>query len=263
MDKHNHHSHHLIPLEVYVKTLLALLVLTVITVGASYIDFGKANIFVALGIASLKASLVMMFFMGLKYDNWLNRATILSSFLALFLFIFYVAADIWTREMPVPVKVVAAGGGFSFDELKAMAVGGPDKISKGKDLYAINCGVCHGADGKGDGVGGQSLKPPPRNFHAPAAEWKFGNSPEAIYGTLALGSPGTGMAAYKQMSPEDRWALSHFVASLGTGEKINKDPARYENALKEDSAGAAGGAGGARKPIPVDFAIERMLQESK
>ena len=40
---------------IYVKTLLALLFLTVITVGASYIDFGPGNIVIALFIASIKA----------------------------------------------------------------------------------------------------------------------------------------------------------------------------------------------------------------
>ena len=37
---------------VYVKTLIALLILTVITVGASYIDFGSGNIVIALFIAT-------------------------------------------------------------------------------------------------------------------------------------------------------------------------------------------------------------------
>ena len=55
--------------------LVALLILTGITVGASYIDMGKLNVWVALGIASAKASLVLMIFMHLRFEG---RALILS-----------------------------------------------------------------------------------------------------------------------------------------------------------------------------------------
>ena len=55
--------------------LVALLILTGITVGASYVDMGKLNVWVALSIASAKASLVLMIFMHLKFEG---RALILS-----------------------------------------------------------------------------------------------------------------------------------------------------------------------------------------
>ena len=50
------------------KVLTALLALTAITVYASQIDMGALNIWVALLIASTKASLVLMFFMHLRYE---------------------------------------------------------------------------------------------------------------------------------------------------------------------------------------------------
>ncbi len=53
---HHAHSHPEDGAGVYVKTLIALLILTVITVGASYIDFGSGNIVIALFIATIKAS---------------------------------------------------------------------------------------------------------------------------------------------------------------------------------------------------------------
>ena len=104
-NQHEHHGHHLVPLSVYFKTIIALLALTVLTVGASYVDVGKANIFVSMGIAVAKAALVMMFFMGLKYDNNLNRAYILSSFVGFALMIGISASDLWTRAKPQPVAV--------------------------------------------------------------------------------------------------------------------------------------------------------------
>lgn len=49
--------------------LAALLVLTGVTVGVSYVDLGFFNVPVALGIACLKVSLVLLFFMHLKYEG--------------------------------------------------------------------------------------------------------------------------------------------------------------------------------------------------
>ncbi len=49
---------------VYAKTLVALLILTGITVAASYVNFGSSaiNVVVALTIATIKATLVALFF---------------------------------------------------------------------------------------------------------------------------------------------------------------------------------------------------------
>ena len=55
----------------YAGVLAALLVLTGITVTASYVDFGSpaVNVVIALAIASIKASLVALYFMHLRYDK--------------------------------------------------------------------------------------------------------------------------------------------------------------------------------------------------
>ncbi len=49
--------------------LLALLVLTTLTVSISYIDLGKLNVWIALLIASFKASLVLLYFMHMKFEG--------------------------------------------------------------------------------------------------------------------------------------------------------------------------------------------------
>lgn len=87
MSGSEHNGHHIIPYATYLKTFGALLVLTVLTVLVSYVDFGAASIFVAVGIAAVKAGLVAMFFMGLKYDNKVNSLIFLASlaFVAIFL----------------------------------------------------------------------------------------------------------------------------------------------------------------------------------
>ena len=67
----NHHDElgHFIPTPLLRNVLLTLLVLTAVTVAVSRIDFGVFNIVVAMLIASVKAGLVGLFFMHLKYEN--------------------------------------------------------------------------------------------------------------------------------------------------------------------------------------------------
>lgn len=60
---------HIVPRSIYLGVLSALLVLTVITVAVSRFDFGSMNLVVAMAVASVKAMLVALFFMHLKYEN--------------------------------------------------------------------------------------------------------------------------------------------------------------------------------------------------
>ena len=74
------------------SVLVALLILTGITVGASFIDMGKFNVWVALGIASVKASLVLMIFMHLKFEG---RALILSFLSTVFFLAIMISFTFW------------------------------------------------------------------------------------------------------------------------------------------------------------------------
>jgi high-affinity iron transporter len=254
-DKHHHHP--LVPIGVFIKTLLALLVLTVVTVKVSYIDLGKFNIVANLGIASLKASLVMAFFMGLKYDTVLNRAFILSSFVALAVLIAICASDLWTRPTPEPVVVKQAQSAITLAELPKYIQGSPELVAKGKELFNTNCAVCHGIEGNGDGAGGAALTPKPRNLHDAASTWTQGNSPLSIFYTLTNGSPGTGMASYKSLLPEDRFALMHYVVSLAPGAaRSGKMDEKGEMLAKEE----IGSAGAPKAVLPIDFAMERVAR---
>lgn len=60
---------HIISYRTLFRVLLALLVLTGVTVGASYVDLGRFNVWLALGIASCKASLVLLVFMHMKFEG--------------------------------------------------------------------------------------------------------------------------------------------------------------------------------------------------
>ena len=81
----------------YIIVWIALLILTVLTWGVSYINLGMGNVAVALLIASLKAALVALFFMHLRFENRLVWAFALVPLLFLALIIFGTLADTMSR----------------------------------------------------------------------------------------------------------------------------------------------------------------------
>ena len=86
----------------YTGILAALLVLTFITVGASYVQFGSGflNVIIAIGIASIKASLVALFFMHLRHDKPINAIIFLVSVFFLGLFLISTYTD-WAERDPL------------------------------------------------------------------------------------------------------------------------------------------------------------------
>ena len=91
--------HHVSSAAMFFNVLVALLFLTFITVAVAQFDFGSANMLIAMGIASVKASLVIAFFMHVKYDTAINKIVFLSSFLFLSLLFVFTLADLLTRRM--------------------------------------------------------------------------------------------------------------------------------------------------------------------
>jgi cytochrome c oxidase subunit 4 len=81
----------------YWGIFLALIALTIVTVKASYYDFGQANIIIALLIATMKASLVAAFFMHLRHDKLFNTISFLAAFLFLAVFILLTYDDLGNR----------------------------------------------------------------------------------------------------------------------------------------------------------------------
>lgn len=71
----------------------ALMVLTGVTVWVAGIDLGFLNVVAAMTIASVKASLVVFFFMHLKYENWTLKIMVLVAFVILAIFIGFTFFD--------------------------------------------------------------------------------------------------------------------------------------------------------------------------
>lgn len=64
---------HVTPLSVYLAIFATLMVLTGVTVAVAYVNLGQFNKVVALGIASFKATLVVLYFMHVKYASRLTQ----------------------------------------------------------------------------------------------------------------------------------------------------------------------------------------------
>ncbi|NJM16492.1 MAG: cytochrome-c oxidase [Bacteroidales bacterium] len=64
-----HKKHHIVGYGTYALILLGLLILTLVTVAVTNVELGPLTVTVALLIASVKAALVLVYFMHLKFDN--------------------------------------------------------------------------------------------------------------------------------------------------------------------------------------------------
>ena len=94
---------HVIPFSIYIKVLAILLVLTGLTVLVAQWDFGMLNAIVAMGIATAKASLVLLYFMHLKYDSKLFLVLFLTGVFFLLIILIFCEIDLLTR---IPEKSV-------------------------------------------------------------------------------------------------------------------------------------------------------------
>ena len=93
----------------YGLVLLTLLVLTAITVAAAGIRFGSpaVNVAVALTIATLKASLVALYFMHLRHDRPMNALIFVTGLVFLGLLLMLTLVDVVTRLPVQPTGAVA------------------------------------------------------------------------------------------------------------------------------------------------------------
>jgi cytochrome c oxidase subunit 4 len=90
-------EHKAISVRSYVLIWLTLIILTFTTWGVAYIDMGPFNIVVALVIAAFKMSLVIYFFMHVKFNDALTRLFVGAGFVWLLIMIALTLADYNSR----------------------------------------------------------------------------------------------------------------------------------------------------------------------
>jgi cytochrome c oxidase subunit 4 len=90
-------AHPITPVRVYVAVFVALLIGTLLTTVAASIDMGAMNTPVALAIAVAKASIVVIYFMGLRYNTPLTKVVAVAGLFWLLIMFGLSMSDYLTR----------------------------------------------------------------------------------------------------------------------------------------------------------------------
>ena len=91
-------SEHIVPIRIYLIVFVVLMGLTAVTIFISYHDLGSLNNVVALTIAVTKATLVILYFMHIRYSPSLTKLVAAGSFLWLIILLSITMADYISRD---------------------------------------------------------------------------------------------------------------------------------------------------------------------
>ena len=91
-------------------------------------------------------------------------------------------------------------------------------LDAGAVIFNAKCANCHGSQGNSNPT---NLKPAPRNFHTDAWKNPNGGSPYALYLVLTKGL-GT-MPAFQSLTPEQRYAVNHYIVDVFARERAVAD----------------------------------------
>jgi len=91
---------HVVPIRIYVAIFVTLLVMTAITTAVAFVDLGPLNVIAMLGIAFFKASLVILYFMHVRFTNRLTQLAAASGFAWLLIMFTLTLSDYFTRSIP-------------------------------------------------------------------------------------------------------------------------------------------------------------------
>ncbi len=95
--EHFDYTSHLAPISLYVGIWAALMIFTGLTVFAATVELGIFNIVVALLIATIKGTLVVLFFMHLRYSTKLTMVTVVAALFFLLIMFSLSMTDYLTR----------------------------------------------------------------------------------------------------------------------------------------------------------------------
>ena len=105
VEEHSASGEHIVSPKLYVGIFLFLMVMTGLTVFAASVDLGWANPVVALVIATMKATTVILFFMHVKYSTRMTQMVIIGALFFLFLLLGLTLTDYLSRGwMSYPLR---------------------------------------------------------------------------------------------------------------------------------------------------------------
>jgi len=165
---------HVSPVNNYVMVLGALFFLTALTYAVSYANLGPASLPVAMGVAVVKATLVCMYFMHLRYDDRYHVFIFVSTLIFVAIFFAFTFFDFGSRDRVVEEQgtfVRRQDGGFD-----AMARVKKRPLPAGAhDAPAAAAADAHGAapaaaaEPAGAEAGAHAVEPPAAAEAAPPA----------------------------------------------------------------------------------------------
>lgn len=90
-------SQHSVPLRIYYLVFATLLLLTLITVEVAFWNFGILSFHIALGIATTKALLVILYFMHVRYSSGLTGLFVGAGFIFFGIMLSFILLDLLSR----------------------------------------------------------------------------------------------------------------------------------------------------------------------
>ncbi len=238
------HGHHVMSagsLFAILVVLLAFTGLTVYTAKEWHLGLiGNASL--AIAIATVKCTLVAMYFMHLRYDNHFYTVALLSCVLAVVLFLFGTMKDLNTRSAIDPIRNQLL---LPVPEDK-VALARYDAIGReGRTLFLANCASCHGS--RAEGV------PDPDAFYGDSSP-RLG--PSLLRSAFVRSSPDAVLAKFitegrEKTDPASVWGVSHPAKGGNpalTDEQSLKIVAFIRAALGQADGHSAGGAHGEAAP---------------
>jgi cytochrome c oxidase subunit 4 len=100
---------HIVPVRLLLTVWAVLIVMTLITVAATWVDLGALNLWLAMAIATAKGSLVVLYFMHLRWDRPFNAVVFIGALVFVMLFVSLALMDTMAYQpelIPGPAPMV-------------------------------------------------------------------------------------------------------------------------------------------------------------
>lgn len=111
------------------------------------------------------------------------------------------------RSIPIEGAAFVPGQGSPVNPVESDDV----SITRGGQLYAINCAMCHGVSGEGNGLIGGALVNPPANLVGDVTQSKADG---VLFLTISNGVPGRMPALNENLTVRDRWDVVNYLRWL-------------------------------------------------
>ena len=137
---------HISPKSTYYAIFGALMALTALTVYVAYLHLGWLNFPVAISIALFKASLVVLFFMHVKYSSKLTKLLVASTFFFLASLFGLTMTDYLTRGWHTSPRGTTTAGmmpKLSAAALAELPAATEQALANPQPLFEATCGSCH------------------------------------------------------------------------------------------------------------------------